>query len=84
MNVTEFRRRGDAIADHVSKWHHHPEAMCHMLRFRKMEDFNELDLEDIKKQFAALAEDLSPCGNLRKAGGLSDDTVHGQRDKVHV
>ena len=26
---------------HVSKWHHHPEAMRHVLQFKKMEYFNE-------------------------------------------
>ena len=41
MNVTEFRQRGDAIAGHKSKWHLHPEAMRHILRFKDVKDFDE-------------------------------------------
>ena len=75
MNVTEFRRRGDAIADHVSKWHHHPEAMCHMLRFRKMEDFNE---------FSASLEKGGTGSKKKVKGGstfVANDYGHSMRLK---
>ena len=41
MNVAEFCGRVDAIAGHESKWHLHPEAMRHILRFKEVKDFDE-------------------------------------------
>ena len=41
MTVTEFRRRGDAIAAHESKWYHHTNAVSYMLRFKDLKLFDE-------------------------------------------
>ena len=47
---------------------------------------NELDIIAIGKMFSALAKDLSPCGNQRKFGMMTDDSKQGggNSDKTHV
>ena len=45
---------------------------------------NNLDKIELTRKFSALAKDISPCGNQRKIGMITDDTKHGSNEKVHV
>ena len=50
---------------------------------------NNYDLHDQRQAFVALANDLSPCGNPRKCGSTTDDTIQEQKQwqatcDVHV
>ena len=41
MTLTDVRQRGDAITNHKSKWHYHPDVISRMLQFRNVELFYE-------------------------------------------
>ena len=49
-----------------------------------MTKLNNYNLHYQRQACVALANDLSPCGNSRKCGYVTDDTKHGSNNKWHV